>query len=58
MSIIGNPWSNLNDTPRDNYYDPLVEGMGEATAAVISWPPFPNRLIQFLTNPGIVKAGS
>ncbi|ABL72703.1 hypothetical protein [Paracoccus denitrificans] len=57
MSIIGNPWSNLNDTPRDNYYDPLVEGMGEATAAVISWPPFPNRLIQFLTNPGIVKGG-
>ncbi|MBK4216750.1 hypothetical protein JJJ17_12505 [Paracoccus caeni] len=57
MSMIGNPWSNLYDAPRDNYYNPLVEGMGTASAAVISWLPFPNRLIQFLTNPGIVQGG-
>jgi hypothetical protein len=57
MSIIGNPWSNLNDAPRDNYYNPLTAGMGTATAAVVEWTPFPNRLIQFLTNPGITNGG-
>lgn len=51
MAIIGDPWSNLNDAPRADYYNPLTEGFGEAGDAVISWTPFPNRLIAFLTPP-------
>jgi hypothetical protein len=47
-SIIGNPWSNLDDAPRSGYYNPLQEGFG-AVDAVIKWVPFPNRLIAFLT---------
>lgn len=49
-AIIGDPWSNLNDAPRQNYYNPLVSGMGTGVTTVISWVPFPNRLITYLTN--------
>ncbi|ODR88370.1 hypothetical protein [Sinorhizobium alkalisoli] len=51
MAITGNPWSNLNDAPRADYYNPLVEGFGTDGDAVISWTPFPNRLIAFFTPP-------
>lgn len=57
MGMIGNPWSNQNDAPRDNYYNPIVSGMGTLPAAVVQWVPFPNRLIQFLTNAGITNGG-
>lgn len=57
MGMIGDPWSNLNDAPRDNYYNPIASGMGALTAAVVEWTPFPNRLIQFLTQPGITNGG-
>ncbi|RCK50360.1 hypothetical protein TH25_12285 [Thalassospira profundimaris] len=50
-SIIGNPWTDLNDAPRSEYYNPLVEGFGEAGDAVITWTPFPNRLITFFNSP-------
>ncbi|MFJ3483311.1 hypothetical protein ACIPL1_07975 [Pseudomonas sp. NPDC090202] len=53
-SIIGNPWSGLNDAPRSGYYNPLQTGFGNQTA-VITWTPFPNRLIAFLTQPGSAK---
>ncbi|CAH0991024.1 hypothetical protein SIN8267_01125 [Sinobacterium norvegicum] len=49
-SIIGDPWSGLNDAPRSNYFNPLTEGFGAAGGdAVITWIPFPNRLITFFT---------
>lgn len=50
-SIIGNPWSNVNDAPRGGYYNPLVSGFGPIDA-VISWTPFPNRLLTFFTDAG------
>lgn len=54
-AIIGNPWSNLNDAPRDQYYNPLERGMGTQGDAVITWTPFPNRLIAYLTDPNSAK---
>lgn len=51
-SIIGNPWSGLNDAPRSGYYNPLVEGFGDVTAPAITWAPFPNRLWTFFYNNG------
>jgi hypothetical protein len=52
MSIIGNPWSNLYDAPRTGYYNPIETGFGTDGDAVVSWTPFPNRLIAFLTQQG------
>lgn len=52
MAITGNPWSNINDAPRSDYFNPLKEGDGEGQPVVISWTPFPNRLIKFLTDQG------
>lgn len=56
-AIIGDPWSNANDAPRGNYYNPLVEGMGTAADAVVAWTPFPNRMVAFLTGAGITNGG-
>lgn len=52
MAITGNPWSNLNDAPRSYYYNPLEEGEGDLSPAVISWTPFPNRLLAFFSSGG------
>ena len=52
MSVIGNPWSNLNDAPRSGYYNPLESGYGTQTPVTITWQPFPNRLWTFFYNNG------
>lgn len=57
MAAIGDPWSNDNDAPRDNYYNPLVSGMGDQGDAVVKWTPFPNRMIAFFTDPGVTNGG-
>ncbi|MDP1051231.1 hypothetical protein, partial [Klebsiella quasipneumoniae] len=52
MSVIGNPWSNLNDAPRSGYYNPLESGYGTLPPVTITWQPFPNRLWTFFYNNG------
>lgn len=52
MSVIGNPWSNLNDAPRSGYYNPIESGYGTQTPVTITWQPFPNRLWTFFYNNG------
>lgn len=54
-SIIGNPWTVLNDAPRPSYYNPLETGFGSDGEAVIEWTPFPNRLLEFFTKEGAEK---
>ncbi|TNJ48067.1 hypothetical protein [Phaeobacter sp. B1627] len=57
-ALTGDPWSSLNDAPRTGYFNPLTDGgLGTGGDAVVSWVPFPNRLIAFLTQAGIVEGG-
>ena len=49
QSILGNPWSNVNDDQRSWYLDPTVAGWPTNTPAAVKWHAFPNRLTTFFT---------
>ena len=52
QSIVGNPWSNINDDNRYYYFNPLTSDSKNAQGPVpILWTPFPNRLYNFFQDP-------
>lgn len=57
MGIIGNPWSNQFDAPRDWYFDPTQSGWPKGDAIAIDWSPFPNRLTTFFQSDQVTHGG-
>ncbi|MFP8967784.1 hypothetical protein ACKC9G_14470 [Pokkaliibacter sp. CJK22405] len=51
IARVGNPWSNLNDAPRDNYYNPLETPYGDVNA-IVPWVPYPQRMVTFFSHDG------
>ena len=46
QAITGNPWTNINDYPRNNYLNPkkVVVKKGTTIIQPITWTAFPNRV--------------
>ncbi len=54
MSIIGNPWSNVNDAPRSRYFNPVQTGWpAQNPTPIRPWTAFPNRLPTYFADPRI-----
>ena len=49
QAIVGDPWNELYASNQTSYFDTSVTPIPSGTtAAIISWPAFPNRLSQYL----------
>ena len=44
-SILGSPWTMLNDSPRSYYYNPLTTDLAGGASAPVAWIAFPNRIL-------------
>jgi hypothetical protein len=44
-SVLGSPWTTLNDSPRSYYYNPLTTDLTGGASAPVAWTAFPNRIL-------------
>ena len=51
MGIAGNPWANVNDTPRSNYlYPPDLPAGASGVIQPVTWTAFPNKVAWYFSN--------